>query len=351
MRGMFTVTVLSVVLAILVSGAPVPFEEAEEFVDASTFTNQELTQATRLSTLKNIRDVKAYCIAAYRKALSIKEGVKHHWPIVDFIVSYGESATPKKNIVSEYAKAIGTLKRAFKHGISEYVISSLDRSVVFGKGVMKQENNGQGTYSFLDHKAIGLEAMPGYFKKLKVPLANYITARKHVHDVSIKADSKAASAYLIKMGKHMYKDYFKNLDRHNKHEHAILWKKVTTGALKGQLKAWLTHKHKLHPLVPGGILAAQKVVDKLWRKLQMPSDRKLRRIAKKQAVRWMRRHKRSVSKVIEAIENWSSLTKKQRAARRKAGAKAREARSKARYARLLRHKNKKLRKEAGLTEN
>jgi len=299
--------------------------------------------------LKNIRGLKAYCMTAYRKAVGIKQGAKHHWPIVDLIVQYGERASAKKNIVNEYAKVIGTLKRKLKHGIDEYVIRHLDKAIVFGKGILKQDNSdGNGTFTFLDHKEIGLEAQPDYFKKLKVPLSEYITARKHVHDVSIKADSKAASTYLIKMGKHVYKEGFKNLDRHNKYEHQILWKKVTTGALKGQLKAWMTHKHKLDPLVPGGILAAQKVVNRLWKKLQMPSDRKLRGIAKKQAVRWMRRHKRSVSKVIEAIENWSSLSKKP-AARRKAGTKAREARSKARYARILKHnKNKKKLKEAGL---
>lgn len=139
----------------------------------------------------------------------------------------------------------------------------------------------------------------------------------------------------------MYAQYFRTLKNRNEHEHTVLWKKVTRGALKGQLKAWLKKKH-LKPLVPGGILAAQKVVDRLWKKLQMPSEKKLSKMAKKESLAWMKSHKKSVSKVIAAMEFWASMSKKQRAARRKVASKAREARAKARYARIAKSKRKAL---------
>merc|ERR1719163_2051542 len=258
--------------------------------------------------------------------------------LVDFISRYGNGL--KKNIVSEYARQVGTMKRIFRRDVNAYIIRNMDRAVVFGKGVVKMKNLGGGTMAYLDRKAVGLTEKPGYFDTLKVTYKNYVSTRMKVHDASVKADSKAASNYLIKAGKRMYKEYFKSIDRRNKHKYAVLWKKVTSGALNGQMRTWKRSKH-LQPIIPGGILAAQKIVDRLWKQLKMPTDKKMRARAKKNAMRWMRRHKRSVSKVIEAIESWAALSKKQRKARRKQARKAREAHRKSRRAALRRERTAK----------
>jgi len=328
------------------SESPIPFEEAEEAAQPTPTMalSEELESVTRLSTLKNIRALKTYCITAKRKAENLQDGVDSNkkGPIVDFIVKFGTPINAKQNIVSEYAKAMGRMKRKMKKGLHAYVMKNFDRAVVFGKGVVSLANtDGAGMYAFLDHKSVGLNSQPDYFKQLKVRYAVYVGTMKDVHEISKKADTKAAANYLIRQGKHVYAQYFWTLKNRNEHEHTVLWKKVTRGALKGQLKAWLKKKH-LKPLVPGGILAAQKVVDRLWKKLQMPSEKKLSKMAKKESLAWMKSHKKSVSKVIAAMEFWASMSKKQRAARRKVASKAREARAKARYARIAKSKRKAL---------
>merc|ERR1712010_258589 len=337
LAAMFTLVVVAL------SESPIPFEEAEE-VAPTLSLEEDLSSATRLSTLKNIRALKTYCITAKRKAVSLQDGVDSNkkGPIVDFIVKFGTPINAKQNIVSEYAKAMGRMKRKMKKGLHAYVMKNFDRAVVFGKGVVSLANtDGAGMYAFLDHKSVGLNSQPDYFKQLKVRYAVYVGTMKDVHEISKKADTKAAANYLIRQGKHVYAQYFRTLKNRNEHEHTVLWKKVTRGALKGQLKAWLKKKH-LKPLVPGGILAAQKVVDRLWKKLQMPSEKKLSKMAKKESLAWMKSHKKSVSKVIAAMEFWASMSKKQRAARRKVASKAREARAKARYARIAKSKRKAL---------
>merc|ERR1712093_464746 len=339
LAAMFTLVVAAI------SESPIPFEGAEE-VAPTLSLEEDLSSATRLSTLKNIRALKTYCITAKRKAVSLQDGVDSNkkGPIVDFIVNFGTPVSAKRNIVNEYAKVMGRLKRTMKKGLHAYVMKNFDRAVIFGKGVVKLANSdGAGMYAFLDHKSVGLNSQPDYFKQLKVRYAVYVGTMKDVHEISKKADTKAAANYLIRQGKHVYAQYFRTLKNRNEHEHTVLWKKVTRGALKGQLKAWLKKKH-LKPLVPGGILAAQKVVDRLWKKLQMPTEKYLRKMAKKHSMKWMKRHKRSVSKVIESVEMWAAMTKKQRKARRKKASMAREARAKARYARIARSKRKELAK-------
>merc|ERR1711881_795018 len=337
--SMFVAALLSIATLVTIQAeSPAP---NSEFLEASSFSDNELAQATRLSTLENIRDLKAYSIAANRKARDMKgfDSMKKG-ALVDFISRYGNGLN--KNIVHEYAQQVGTMKRIFRRGVNAYIVRNMDRAVVFGKGIIKMKNLGAGTVVFMDRKSVGLTEKPGYFDKLTVTSRDYLGVRMKVHDASVKADSKAASQYLIKAGKRMYKEYFKSIDRRNKHKYAVLWKKVTSGALSGQMRAWKRSKH-LQPIIPGGILAAQKIVDRLWKQLKMPTDKKMRARAKKNAMRWMRRHKRSVSKVIEAIESWSALTKKQRKARRHRARKAREARRKARRARSEKDMKKGLR--------
>merc|ERR1711998_277606 len=362
MRGMFAAVIASLVIASVVTGdteSPVPFTESSEFVEMATFKPSQ--QTTHLSTLNNIRNLKSYCIAARRKAINLKKIDSEKAPILDFIIKFGKDVNEKTNIVTHYAKTVGKLKRKLKEGVNSYVITTMDKSVIYGKGVINLQRHGNGMWAIMSHKRIGLTTKPDYFHKMRVSYQRYLRKLRRVDGVSHKADEKAASMYLIRQGKHMYKEYFKSLDKTNKHRHAVLWKMVTKGALRGQLKAWQKKKH-LNPLVPGGVIAAQKIVDKLWKKLRMPSDAKLRKYAKKKATKWMKSHKRSVPKVIESIEIWMSLSKKGRERKRKAQIKARvagnlwrrklshlarEARHKARRARLTtkkRHKRKHVRR-------
>merc|ERR1711959_526095 len=337
--SMFVAALLSIATLVTIQAeSPTP---DSEFMAVSSFSDDELAQATRLSTLENIRDLKAYAIAANRKARDMKgfDSMKKG-ALVHFISRYGHGL--KKNIVHEYAQQVGTMKRIFRRGVNAYIVRNMDRAVVFGKGIIKMKNLGAGTVVFMDRKSVGLTEKPGYFDKLTVTSRDYLGVRMKVHDASVKADSKAASQYLIKAGKRMYKEYFKSIDRRNKHKYAVLWRKVTSGTLSGQMRAWKRSKH-LQPIIPGGILAAQKIVDRLWKQLKMPTDKKMRARAKKNAMRWMRRNKRSVSKVIEAIESWSALSKKQRKIRRNHARKAREARRKARRARSEKDTKKGLR--------
>jgi len=137
------------------SESPIPFEEAEE-VAPTLSLEEDLSSATRLSTLKNIRALKTYCITAKRKAVSLQDGVDSNkkGPIVDFIVNFGTPVSAKRNIVNEYAKVMGRLKRTMKKGLHAYVMKNFDRAVIFGKGVVKLANSdGAGMYAFLDHKS------------------------------------------------------------------------------------------------------------------------------------------------------------------------------------------------------
>merc|ERR1711998_562046 len=92
-------------------------------------------QTTHLSTLNNIRNLKSYCIAARDKARNLKKIEADKTPILDFIIKFGTDVNEKTNIVNHYAKTIGLMKRKLKQGVNSYVITTMDKSVIYGKGV------------------------------------------------------------------------------------------------------------------------------------------------------------------------------------------------------------------------
>jgi len=297
---------LLLVVAVVVSESDLVPEG--DWAPAKSSFAQESSQGFKenhMSTLENLRSLKAYCIIVKDNARqvrgfnSMKKG-----PLVQLILRFG--LKKKKNIVREYANIMGKMKREFK-GVNGYVLRYLDQAVVSGKGVVKYSRT-KGNYgrarksvaSFSFHR-VGLVTRPKYFKSLEMPWSMYLQRKAKVNSASSKDDSYAAASWLLKKGRQHRKRFLRRIKRRAARNVRARWKVVARSALRGQLQAW-KNKKMLRPGVPRGISDAQKVRNKYGKLLNRVSKRGMRAQAKRKALRWMRRHKLSIAKLIKNIE-------------------------------------------------
>merc|ERR1711959_56512 len=285
-------------------------------------------------TIENIRALKAYCVAVKEGSRSADDfekldGLKNG-PLVQLIIRFGNRKSivvskkekkvepwkccsrASKNIVNEYARIMGRLKRKFT-GVTGYVLQHLDQAVVFGKGAVKntmkttQKGKLQSMASF-NFKKIGLMSYPRYFKKLAVAWKTYLSSKSFVDSVTRSADANAVASWLVKKGRQHRVQFLRRLSRRNARHARRHWKLMERSALRGQLKSW-RRKGKLQPSVPSGINDAQKTRNRLG-ELRTPSKKRMQARASKNALRWMRRHKKSVRNLIEDIESKKSWSVK-----------------------------------------
>jgi len=129
--------------------------------------------------IKAIVRLKAYCIVAKTKLDAM--GHKHHLKsgAMQVISAFGKKTS--KEVVTEFAQTIGELQAAHptEGGVSEYMITKLNEHVLRGDDVVTL---GKGNMFMLDHSAFGLQETPDYFKKLAVPVSEFVNAEQTLRD-------------------------------------------------------------------------------------------------------------------------------------------------------------------------
>merc|ERR1712072_379289 len=95
-----------------------------------------------------------------------------------------------------------------------------------------------------------------------MPWSMYLQRKAKVNSASSKDDSYAAASWLLKKGRQHRKRFLRRIKRRAARNVRARWKVVARSALRGQLQAWKNKK----------------------------------------ALRWMRRHKLSIAKLIKNIE-------------------------------------------------
>jgi len=279
-----------------------------EFVPQWTPPNLEETNAkSRVSNAKvlsNVRALKAYCVAAHDQARSLVKmhSAKTQSSLVAFVVKFGTRT--KQNIVTEYANVLGQLRRHFKSGLGSFLLHHLNAAVTHSTGAVTVYRDYKGaTKVGFSHTAMGFSMKPTYLKRLAVSLATFSLSKLKVDKATKGADSAAATAWLLSGTNAKYRSFYERIKSKVKAKSERLWKKVIAGALKGERKAWKTHK-RIKPQTPGGIAGASKVFARLAKQLKLPSDEQMRFAAKKLADRWRKHHKaeaKTISSVIKKV--------------------------------------------------
>jgi hypothetical protein len=267
--------------------------------------------ATRVRTLANIRALKAYCMGA--KETLVKNGYMSKdafkkGPLAQLIIRFGNKS--RKNLVEEYAKVMGRLKRDFRQ-FRGFLIRHLDQGVVYGSGVVKKtlisseadQLRGDGGKDHLvvkfGSKRLGLLNEPTYFNKMAVPYKVYMKHRTKVLASSRHAGLKVTASLLRKQGAKSRRIFFRRIHSHYMHKLASMRHRVEHAAYKAGMRKWHNGKKvvKRHTVsVPTASLnGAQRYRDRNWRKLPSLSAQQKR--AKKMARAYMRHHGRRLRMV------------------------------------------------------
>jgi len=223
-------------------------QEEDAFVPEPDFIEETATQETAAKAakeakiLKNLIELRTYCIAAREEAEEFKEtstwrGTSGSYQLVDFIKLFGKvkyakpkpPATPKEdipdlpvffvtpekkqlvgNIVVEYAKALGKAKSTYHSGIGSYLLRNLNKVVIEGKSsplqsmVAKSDGTRVVTVSFKD---LGLNGMPDFFQNLAVSEMTFRKKEREIAEQARNSDSAAAIMWLKKGKARKYKTF------------------------------------------------------------------------------------------------------------------------------------------------
>merc|ERR1711988_250633 len=305
--------------------------------------------------LQNLVDLKAYCSVAYERADDLKsynDGMAKS-ALIDLIIMFGKplkkdhtkekkaafikafhdkhkfhpekdqgaffkklakiekSAPVKYNMVTDYAKIIGKLTAKYFTGFGHYLITHLNKAVLFGRGVVsvrRMSFNGRNQAGFIG-TILGFQHHPHYLDQISVLSSDFYASQADAIKMAKDADSQAASMWLIAGGKKKYRSFYGKIETKVKAKSEKLWKKVIHNALKGVKHAWKKHK-KLHPQVPGGMLGAQEEFKRQAKKLKLPTNAQMVAAAKKLAEKWQKAHKKEASVVAKLIKKEETKVEK-----------------------------------------
>jgi hypothetical protein len=148
--------------------------------------------------LKNLRSLKAYCMAAHKEATQKnEEGMTDDLTaLLTLIENYGV-LSQNENILISYGEVLGGLHRSFSGDMGKYLLKYLtkameDEGIVQRKRFLSISHGGMATRMFLDDTALGFQETPQYWHKLSVSIAAYEAALSKVEATSANVDAEAA---------------------------------------------------------------------------------------------------------------------------------------------------------------
>lgn len=188
------------------------------YTEVSIKLSQEPEEEPKVDVLKNLIDLKAYCLAAYDNTNIVMQNHPNLQAMAEFVHAYGlngggDDVGGRKaevdNIVTEYAHVMGALKAKYGHGVNMYILDHLDKSLrhdpegavfqqlqmqALGGGGSKGHKYGQLTG--LKYQSLGLEDMPNILVELAAKYAKFLTFKAHVQEQASNADVVAATMFL-----------------------------------------------------------------------------------------------------------------------------------------------------------
>lgn len=280
---------------------------ATETVHASVAASAEVRGKKDDGVMNAIVDLKAYCMGARDKAVTMKNKGKTS-SLVPFIIKFG-----KKNVhtdlVTAYAKIVGKLRAHYTTGLGSYLLDRLNENVLSGKKVTFLGTRGLlRNRQMLDYRRLGLQAEPIYFKTLNVRLTAWSSAKAAIHQGksgdAIKAWVKSGNAEIFKMfvSKITAKLNRKNQLQDDKEESGALI--AERAALKQGLKSKRGKQEVMQPIPPAGAKGGQLVRSQA--KWKMPSPKEIKKMAMTKTVAYMAnlaKRDASSTEVVKAIEH------------------------------------------------
>jgi len=302
-------------------------QEEDAFVPEPDFIEETATQeiaakaAKEAKILKNLIELRTYCIAAREEAEDFQE---RHWransALVDFIKLFGKvkyakpkpPATPKEarqsddipdlpvrlpfvtpekkqlvgNIVVEYAKALGKAKSTYHSGIGSYLLRNLNKVVIEGKSsplqsmVAKSDGTRVVTVSFKD---LGLNGMPDFFQRLAVSEMTFRKKEREIAEQARNSDSAAAIMWLKKGEARKYKTFVtREFDKWNAKQ-----TKYTKDMIEAIVKALGAEYAKDKTLMTLPVVGLNKF--KTTKGFKRPSDEAMKEVAEAAAKAWSKK--------------------------------------------------------------
>jgi hypothetical protein len=311
----------------VVTSAEKPDESIPEFVEflndaeGSWGTDTEEVQASVSATsraaklsgvhkmIDNIEELIAYSKAVVDKAKRLKgsHSSATHSVIFNALINY--ASVKPKDMVVQYAKQTGNLKKFFDKGLAEYILSHMNKAILAGDGVVivKQVGLSGATKAVLDYKTLGLRAEPAFFKKLTADLSTYEAATTAVAEESGNADNMAAMECLQKGQMHAYKTFLERVQEKYKQQQEDEVAKIVEAADKSEVKAF--SKTPSVPVeAPAGMKGAEDEVHQLSQvalkasTTSEPSYKQMQKEAKDMAAEWARGHASACSDTVDVVK-------------------------------------------------
>merc|ERR1712093_669544 len=313
------------------------FETTQSGFDEAVFDDSDAfleLQRKASNTLRNVIDLKGFCIAAFDKAVEMRLAhAKARGPLVDFIIAFGKVRHDAGkhnvfagNVIVEYSKAMGKTKATYKHGIGKYLLHHVDKAVIAGNGIVTTVMLKHHTMMMLNYKALGFKAAfePHYFRRTAVTISQYMRYQTQVDKVSKGADADAAAVWLRTGAHDHYKSFMAKVVAKYRAAKKKYIGKIVKGALNAERRAFKGNRKGptggVHPMAPAGILGGATIRKKL-QAFKYPSEKKLKAEARAAGSAWYAEKKHKGVDAKKAIENMEKKAMKKKL-EKKAKAKA-----------------------------
>jgi len=218
-----------------------------------------------LNVLKNIVQLKAYCISAFPEAKYLGKVHSKIAAIVSFVESFGDPAHTDENPVTQYSQVLGSLKAKFGSGVNAYVLDHLDKAIRHDpEGVvnlhMDQTIMGGMPAAYLRFETLGLQDVPSVIGKLAAKLNHYQDHYQVLFKQSQNADVVAAMLFLQNKGMGHYKSFLAHevakVQKRMREEHNFVAKAAFDGAQEAFEKAYKQEREAYFAMVSAQAPAA-----------------------------------------------------------------------------------------------
>lgn len=184
--GCFAILVIATLAAPVSTNDVVPEKTANEIRAAHKYANLD-------PVVKRIIEVKSWCVLA---AKNMKDSEwdpdastgNVHKNAISMIIKRMSKKPKSGNIVTQFGEVIGHIQRKAMRGVSNYVLKSINESVLGGKSVFVRD----GLHTILDSKVLGFSQTPDYFKSFRVNAVDFLA---ETHDLDNGDAAKAVAEW------------------------------------------------------------------------------------------------------------------------------------------------------------
>jgi hypothetical protein len=224
---------------------------------------QKLNHVAPGQVIANIRSLKAYSVAAYDKAMDTSTSGEKTGVLVNLIKQFGSTWDKKGNVVADYTKIIGGLLSKCR-GILHYLVAHVNKSILFGKGMVTYITRNKKLYAVFGYRRLGLTKRPKILLKLMVTAREHKTQLAKVMKLTKGADKAFKMKLIQEELKRHYKKFFKagkrardRLEAKEEEQLAMAAVQAEQRAFGRAVKAGKRRLALVPPMPPAGLKGAE----------------------------------------------------------------------------------------------